>query len=430
MNWDLATDFASTNMQTYVLGNCTELFVKDFVDCQKTFMHCSSEGGAGPTVTAISAMCDGSYNSYIFDATGPCLFTNVNSEWWCAFGSYSGFTNACAVISTTNFTGTVRFLNVPLWGGSSSDYEVSGGDIGLELVQLPQAAWGGIQVNGGTFHLINADAYSDPYPFSVTLSANAGISGKTNELIGCFSYYGCTFTNLNSSNPTNVWVDYALSSYNMLGGPPDLALDRPVVVSSTSAGYPAANAVDGNLTTRWSSAYSDPQWIYVDLGTNYNITTVELVWETAYGKAYQIQVSTNATTWTTIYSETNGMGGTEYLTNLSGSGRYVRMYGTERGTSYGYSLWEFEVFGNLADTISQIPPLSIQAISMTQGLTLRWLDNGDEDETSQTNLYYTPNLTPPVVWTPVTNAPILSNGQWIVTLPLGTNGSGFYRLQQ
>ena len=69
-----------------------------------------------------------------------------------------------------------------------------------------------------------------------------------------------------------------------------------------------------------------------------------LNWEAAYGKAYQIQTSNDATNWTTIYSTTSGTGGVETL-NISGSGRYVRMYGTQRATQYGYSLWEFQVYG-------------------------------------------------------------------------------------
>jgi hypothetical protein len=67
--------------------------------------------------------------------------------------------------------------------------------------------------------------------------------------------------------------------------------------------------------------------------------------EAAYGKAYQIQTSSNGTNWTTVYSTTSGTGGVQDL-NVSGSGRYVRMYGTQRGTPYGYSLWEFQVFGS------------------------------------------------------------------------------------
>src|SRR5262245_6243614 len=123
----------------------------------------------------------------------------------------------------------------------------------------------------------------------------------------------------------------------MLAGPSasaqsaNLALNRPVTCSSIeNAGLPCASAVDGNVATRWSSAHGvDPQWIYVDLGQTYTISQVILRWEAAYATAFQIQTSANASTWTTIYSTTTSTGGTQTL-NLSGSGRYIRMYGTAR----------------------------------------------------------------------------------------------------
>ena len=61
--------------------------------------------------------------------------------------------------------------------------------------------------------------------------------------------------------------------------------------------------------------------------------------------AYQIQVSADAQTWSTIYSTTTSAGGTETL-NITGSGRYLRVYGTARSTGYGYSIWELQVFGS------------------------------------------------------------------------------------
>lgn len=125
----------------------------------------------------------------------------------------------------------------------------------------------------------------------------------------------------------------------------DLAAGRPTTASSaevTSLG--AALATDGNPATRWASAYADPQWLRVDLGSRRAIKQVKLLWEAAYGRAYQIQVSDDGTTWTTVHTATNGTGGTEDLTNLSGAGRYIRLYGTARGTAYGYSLWSFEVY--------------------------------------------------------------------------------------
>ena len=127
-------------------------------------------------------------------------------------------------------------------------------------------------------------------------------------------------------------------------GTTNAALNKPATSSSVeSAALGPGNAVDGNANTRWSSAFSDPQWLQVDLGSSQQICQVVLTWETAYGKAFQIQVSNDASNWTSIYSTTTGTGGTQTL-NVSGTGRYIRMYGTARGTQWGYSLWEFAVY--------------------------------------------------------------------------------------
>ncbi|WP_426503714.1 discoidin domain-containing protein [Dactylosporangium sp. McL0621] len=126
-----------------------------------------------------------------------------------------------------------------------------------------------------------------------------------------------------------------------------LSQGKPTTASSTeNAASPASAATDGNTGTRWSSAFSDPQWIQVDLGQTATIDQVVLNWEAAYGKSFQIQTSANGTTWTNVYSTTTGTGGVQTL-SVSGSGRYVRMNGTARGTAYGYSLWEFQVFGTI-----------------------------------------------------------------------------------
>ena len=127
----------------------------------------------------------------------------------------------------------------------------------------------------------------------------------------------------------------------------NLAQGKPATASSSeNSGMQPGAAVDGNTMTRWSSAFSDAQWLQVDLGASQKICQVSLQWEGAYGKGFQIQVSNDATSWTTIYSTTTGTGGTQTLTpTISASGRYVRMNGTQRATSYGYSLYEFRVFG-------------------------------------------------------------------------------------
>jgi F5/8 type C domain/Putative Ig domain len=127
-------------------------------------------------------------------------------------------------------------------------------------------------------------------------------------------------------------------------GTTNVALNQPTTSSSTeNASFPASDATDGNTGTRWSSAFSDPQWLEVDLGSSQSICQVGLDWETAYATGFQIQVSTDNVNWTTIYSTTTGTGGTQTL-SVSGTGRYIRMYGTARATQYGYSLWEFQVY--------------------------------------------------------------------------------------
>ncbi|MGK5678039.1 discoidin domain-containing protein [Actinoplanes sp. URMC 104] len=135
-----------------------------------------------------------------------------------------------------------------------------------------------------------------------------------------------------------------------------LSQGKPTTASSSeTADTVAANATDGNTGTRWSSQFADPQWLRVDLGATATITSVVLQWEAAYGTAYQIQTSADGNAWTTVHSKTNGAGGTETIA-VSGTGRYVRLYGTQRNGGYGYSLWEFKVYGTTGGTPPADPP--------------------------------------------------------------------------
>jgi hypothetical protein len=145
-----------------------------------------------------------------------------------------------------------------------------------------------------------------------------------------------------------------------------LSQGKPATASSTeNTSFPASAAVDGNTGTRWSSAVADPQWLQVDLGSSQTISQVTLNWETAYAKSFQIQTSTNGTTWTNIYTTTAGTGGVQNLT-VTGTGRYVRMNGTVRGTTYGYSLWEFQVYGGTSTTTA---PAACSTTNAAQGKT-------------------------------------------------------------
>ncbi|MDX6207310.1 MAG: hypothetical protein QOF39_3367, partial [Frankiales bacterium] len=189
-------------------------------------------------------------------------------------------------------------------------------------------------------------------------STTTGAGGvQTLALTGSGRYVRMYGTVRGSAYGYSLWEFQVYGSFGTTGGgcgTTNAAQGKPAVASSVEAtGNPASAAVDGNTGTRWSSAFSDPQWIYVDLGASQSICQVTLNWEAAYATAFQIQTSPDASTWTSIYSTTSGTGGVQTL-NISGTGRYVRMYGTTRATAYGYSLWEMSVL--VTGTVSTTPP--------------------------------------------------------------------------
>ncbi|MBB6143569.1 hypothetical protein HNQ77_001518 [Silvibacterium bohemicum] len=186
---------------------------------------------------------------------------------------------------------------------------------------------------------------------------------------------------------------------------PNLALNQPVAESAgqNDALYGPAFAVDGNLTTRWSSAFVDPSWIRVDLGTAQTINQVILHWQTAYGKVYQIQVSPDAQNWATVFTQPAGKGGVENITFTPVSARYVRMYGTTRATPYGYSLFEFDVYGPVTAPTIATEPASVTAnvgatatFTVVAGgdgpFTYQWLKNGVAITNATSASYITPTL--------------------------------------
>jgi len=203
----------------------------------------------------------------------------------------------------------------------------------------------------------------------------------------------------------------------------NLALDRPVTVSSVADNRPGTNAVDGSTGTRWSSAYTDNEWIYVDLGSIKSLAGVNLNWEAAYGKSYKIQVSNDAVDWTDVYSTTNGNGGIDQI-NFAASGRYVRMLGVQRGTIYGYSLWEFEVTGIPVSPPTVLPPILNLAWATNRTVSFSW-------PTSSAPFFMesATNLTPFVAWNPVTDSIVTLNGSNSITIN-PTNSSRFFRLEK
>ena len=131
----------------------------------------------------------------------------------------------------------------------------------------------------------------------------------------------------------------------------NLALGKPVTASGfENAGTTPANAVDGNLESRWSSRHKDEEWIAVNLENCYLLSTVKLYWEAAYATAFDVELSEDGENYHVAKSVTGATGGVQTIDIRENDqpvpAQFVRIFCHTRNTGYGSSLWEIEVFGS------------------------------------------------------------------------------------
>jgi len=209
----------------------------------------------------------------------------------------------------------------------------------------------------------------------------------------------------------------------------NLALNKPVVVSSIeSATYPGTYAVDGLSSTRWSTAFSDPQYIVVDLEAVYALTSIVVNWEAAYAKTYTISVSKDSATWTTVENITAGAAGITTF-SINATARYVKLTGTSRATAYGYSLYELQVFGASAGGTPIANAGGDQTLVNPTNIILNGTGSSDPD--GKTLTYTWTQLTGPTTATlagassATLTATNITNGQYVFELSVsnGTNSN-------
>jgi PKD repeat protein len=92
----------------------------------------------------------------------------------------------------------------------------------------------------------------------------------------------------------------------------------------------------------------------VDLGSVRQVDRVRLNWETAYAAEYTISTSTDGTTFSNAATVSLTQAGVETTTFSARGARYVRVTGVRRGTAWGYSLWDANVYGP-DDTANRSP---------------------------------------------------------------------------
>jgi hypothetical protein len=155
----------------------------------------------------------------------------------------------------------------------------------------------------------------------------------------------------------------------------DLALNQPVTASSTTSGFPASNAVDGNASTYWES--SDGTWpatLSVDLGAADTLSSVAISVPTTWPTRTQtlsVLGSTDDSTWTTLVGSAtytfNPSTNNAVTINLpSGtSDRYVELDFTANDVQNGAQVAEFDVYGASNPNLALNQPVT--ASSTTSG---------------------------------------------------------------
>lgn len=151
-------------------------------------------------------------------------------------------------------------------------------------------------------------------------------------------------------------------------------------LTATASSGTAAAAVDGNQGTRWESEHGvDPQWIIADLGELKTVGALKIYWEGANAKDYSISFSTNGTDFTGELFYTGKAAGarTDVVDNLNVNCRYIKINGTARNLTYGYSIWEFEIYPPVVPVLTSLtltPATSSVVLGNSQQLTVGGLD--------------------------------------------------------
>jgi hexosaminidase len=200
------------------------------------------------------------------------------------------------------------------------------------------------QVSGAKFHIWNdysPTPIENEYQIANTVSLALRVLSEK------------TWNSVAPKNEFKQFVNYV----NLLGKAPlfvepdnptpnNLVFNKKVTASSCESitDLMPENINDGYNTTRWSSAYTDKEWIYFDLGERKKFTTVKLYWEYSFATDYALQISDDGVNWSDIYAKTNGKGWLEVIDNLNAESRYLKLDCRKRNGWNGFSLWEIEVY--------------------------------------------------------------------------------------
>lgn len=167
-----------------------------------------------------------------------------------------------------------------------------------------------------------------------------------------------------------------------------------------------ANAVDGNLSTRWAGQ-GDGAYITFDLGAPQSVDFLKIAFHQGDTRTQNFDVlcsNSLSGSWTTLLSGTNSSGTTTALQTFNvtdTSARYVRIVGHGNSSGNGWnSLTEVEIWGVASSQVAApnfnpgggvySTTQSVTISSTTTGAMIRYTTNGSTPTSSSGTIYSSP----------------------------------------
>ncbi len=143
--------------------------------------------------------------------------------------------------------------------------------------------------------------------------------------------------------------------------------------SSTTGSDSPANALDGNLATRWSTDTSQAggQWFQVDMASLVTFNKIVLNCVNSandYPRGYQVNVSVDGINWGAPVATGTGTAAGTTITFATQAARFIRVTQTGHGSGPFWSIDEFNVFG----TVPTVPANAVAVAVSSNAVNLSW----------------------------------------------------------
>ena len=166
---------------------------------------------------------------------------------------------------------------------------------------------------------------------------------------------------VNAGNTIDEWDDannvFEKAREVLPPAPINLALNKPVEytggIQDNDPQFSESNLTDGLLSSRWATPHGqNDKTFIIDLETISSINEILITWEAAFASLFNVELSTDKSNWTSVYSGT-GTAGKQSISVNAILARYVKVDCVNRVTQYGFSIYEVEVYGDNLTSIEE-----------------------------------------------------------------------------